>query len=162
MRTRTGETWLALFGTLAHPIAADQSPVEWNAHLEPVRPRAGVRARIVVRAVIRPGWHIYPIAYAGPGTPTKLELMAHPAIRQDGSIRQAEPSGANLTGRVSFIMPVKLSPRAQGDQKATVSVTFQACDATVCLRPQTVQVVVTCQVSPPPAADLRSRKNRQL
>ncbi|MHC4909787.1 MAG: protein-disulfide reductase DsbD domain-containing protein [Planctomycetota bacterium] len=113
-----------------------------------VVPTGRGRAELVVKAQIHPGWHIY--ASVPPGQPyinTTFDVVLPAGVTFDGAwVKPAtarsftSPLLATYTGKVVFRRPLKLSPATNG--AATVGVRYQACDARLCLPPQSVKLEV--------------------
>ncbi len=132
----------------------------WTAHLIPADARAGEGAQIVVSARIDPDWHIYSLTPVKDGpVPTSITLAkegarltaAGKAVQPPG--KKVKDPGFNIVveeyeNEAAFGLPVTVSPKAVGEQKATVEVKYQACSGSVCMPPVTTNVPVTFNVSP--------------
>ncbi len=155
--------WAALFAVVLSVSAqAQQKKVAWTARLEPATVRAGEHAQVVLTGTMQPGWHVYALAWPDATVvPTSVELAAGKGLAPDGAPVQPEPGLAPdpgssgkvrvFEGAVALGLPVKVAAKGSGEQKASVSVRYQACDAKMCLMPETVEVPVTYTVEAGPA-----------
>lgn len=156
--------WVALVGMLlAFPALVQaqlEDPVKWTARLEPADTRAGEGAQIVLTAKIGSNWHLYSLKTYKTDIapqPTTITLEPGTALTPGGKPVQPKPienldPNFNLqveyyAGAVAFGLPVKVSPKATGAQKATVRVRYMVCNDTSCLPPKTVSVPVTFTVA---------------
>jgi len=149
--TKSAISCACLVAAFAPACFADPLPVKWSAILTPGDIRAGEGGQIVVKANIDPGWHIYSLnqAKAGP-KPTTIELTDGSALQPAGDPVQPEVkpvhdaiAGADVEEfekSVSFGLGVVINEGVKGPQKATISVTYQACNNATCLLPKTVSV----------------------
>jgi thiol:disulfide interchange protein DsbD len=153
---------LCLASFIAPSCFADADPVRWSAALSPPGIRAGEGGQIIVKAVIEPGWHIYSLNQAKGGPkPTTIELSDGSALQAAGDPVQPEVKtvhdaavGADVEEfekSVSFGLGAVISDGAKGPQKASLKVTYQACNKTACLLPKTVSVPLefTPEAGPP-------------
>ncbi len=139
-------------------VASAQNPVKWSAAFEPSSIRAGQGGRIVLSAKIESPWYIYaPSTPPGGPNPTKIEILPNSSLVMAGKIAQPvaiehfdegfQMNTETFKQSVSFGVPVRVKPGAK-QIKATVSVRFQACNARLCLPPQTVEVPLLAKVEP--------------
>jgi len=136
---------------------------QWTAQLVPADARAGEGAQVVLTATIDPDWHIYslkelkdgPVATSitlAKGTTTLLP--GGKAVQPPGRKEKDPGFGIEVEEyekQAAFALPVTLTPKASGPQKATVEVRFQACSGSTCVPPVTSQVPVAFKVAPGPA-----------
>ncbi len=147
--------WFALFA-IGYGIGQSEV-VQWTAKLEPNDARVGEAARILVEARIKDGWHIYDLKQAGGLIPTSFE------IPEDAFLQEAEPIQPNPKKKfdellkletsifekgVVFAIPVNVSGLTPGAHKLTVTVNWQACDASGCLPPQKTKVPLEVNIAP--------------
>ena len=123
--------------------------VRARAFLKSDKLPAGRRTEVAVVLDIQPGWHINsnpaPTKYAVPTTVTvttargtlvgAFEFPTLPPAAPGGPRRPVK----ELSGRVVLRAPVRVPVEAAGgDETLTVTVKYQACNATSCLRPKTL------------------------
>lgn len=107
---------------------------------------AADKAEIVIRFTIRPGFHIYAASGdAGAYTLTKVDFAFPQGIRPkgalvcpEGKVYEADPKVRIYEGMVEFRQPLTV----EKEGKVTCTVTYQACDATICLPPVTENLEV--------------------
>lgn len=144
----------------AGPAAASPAnPVAWSARVDPVDARAGEAARVLVRAIIDPGWHIYSLTQKEGGPQkTTLALKAKDVLSAAGKPAQPVPIKENdasfgmtvetFRGTVDFALPVKLAPAAKpGPHRAIIAVGYMVCNARNCLPPKTFDMPVLFRVA---------------
>lgn len=126
--------------------------------------RGGEVGFIEVKAEMEGNWHIYAINDVLPGpVPTKI-FMNGAFIEQQGLIDEPDPivkydegfqqETAYHEKQISFIVPFRIKENVSaGTYQATVDVTYQACNASLCYPPKTVQKQVEVEVIPGPARE---------
>ena len=131
---------------------------KWSARLEPADARTGEGARIVVSAVIAPGWHLYSTTQpAGGSQRTQIALLPNASLQARGKVAQPPfTSKSNpvfkitdqlYTGAVSFGVPVVLGS-ARGIGRGVVQVRFQLCSDRLCSPLKTVRVPFSWTLRP--------------
>lgn len=153
----------ALLAVLSPLTVHAQAPkAEWTARLAPAQVRAGEHAQVVVTGVMKPGWHIYALPWPGSTVvPTTIELTPGKGLVAEGEPTQPPPAlapdpGAKgkvriFDGAVAFGLPVRVDAGQPGQRMGSVRVRFQACDAHVCLLPETVEATFPYTVAVGPA-----------
>lgn len=139
--------------------AAAQDPVKWTGTPPAATVRSGTTVSVAVMATIAPGWHIYSLTQ-GPGGPVQMRiaLPKEQPFSLNGVIGAPVPTiefdqnfGITVElyrGESKFSIPVRIAPDAQsGSRTARIAVSFQACNATTCLPPQTIEVPITINIS---------------
>lgn len=142
-------------GFLAPEAAAFDAPrpeapkVRARAFLKTDKLPAGGRSAVAVVLDIQPGWHVNsnpaPTKYAVPTTVTvttsrgtQIGEFTFPTLPPETPGGPRRPV-KELKGRVVLRAPIRVPVGAAGgDERLTVSVKYQACDATRCLRPKTL------------------------
>ena len=125
-----------------------QNPISWSAKLDPATVKQGAKAKLVVTAVLDPGWHLYSLNQALPPRAAKLSLEEGGEFLPDGAVKAPAAKKAfdqnfqieteTYEGTVTFSIPIKAKPDAVvGATKAVAKVFFQVCNDTTCLRPTT-------------------------
>jgi DsbC/DsbD-like thiol-disulfide interchange protein len=170
MKTNRLESVLAVIAimTLATAVApaggwldqgpAQKPPVSWSASSAVVRGAAGATLRVEVSARIGEGWHLYSLTQTPPPDPTVIELAEGQAFLLDGTIEAPAPEtgfdaaqGADTeyyTDEVTFRIPVTAKPgTAPGDYKVRVTARWQACNGSLCLRPQVATLDLPIQIT---------------
>jgi thiol:disulfide interchange protein DsbD len=109
-------------------------------------------------ATIDDGWHLYSTTQP-PGGPVPTRIaVASPGFLLDGTVQFPKPSvhpdpnfGINVEtyeSTVTFTVPVRVDRAAPpGADTVVVTARYQACNATLCLPPQTAKVPVVLQVA---------------
>lgn len=137
--------------------AAEAQKVNFTAQVGPADARAGEGAQVVLKATIPAGFHMYSLTQ-NPGGGVALSLkLAGATISQSGkpvgsAFKKVPEPVLSVTleeyeGTATFVIPVAIKAGATGEQKATVTVKYQICDANKCLPPATVDVPVTFKVA---------------
>ncbi len=94
---------------------------------------------LTVEATIADGWHIYPLLEAGLNTPTKITFEPIGLEAVDPAFQFAREPGhkKELSGTFSWTRQYKVA-KVSESYSGSGSIRFQACDATMCLPPQTL------------------------
>ncbi|MBX7123786.1 MAG: protein-disulfide reductase DsbD N-terminal domain-containing protein [Opitutaceae bacterium] len=120
--------------------------------MNPVSVAAGVvdmrdgRKELVVKLRIHPGYHIYShVDAADPFIPTKLNLKLPSGYQTVGTLntppfRPYNESGTTglYTGEITFAQEISGS----GQGEATINLSYQCCDASICFPPADQELVV--------------------
>jgi thiol:disulfide interchange protein DsbD len=125
--------------------------------------RPGAVAIVTLWADVQPEWHLYALTQPK-GGPIPLEIKAakgQPFEVLRGKITAPAPKSAAdenfqletryYDTRTTFTVPVTVaSSAADGPQMLSLEVRYQACSATICLRPitQTLQIPLTVAAKP--------------
>jgi len=132
-------------------------PVKWSASFDPADTRAGEVGMVVLKAEIQDGWHIYSLKDVAEATPTSFTLPAgilekagdpqsdKPIVKYDNNFMA---NTAIHEGTAMFRVPVRIKAGTAGAQAAKVSVTYQGCDKSRCLRPETEELPLSLTVAP--------------
>ena len=144
------------------PVPAATSgadPVAWKISAKPLTAAPGAAMSVTLDAVIAPGWHIYAIDQRGGGpTPLTIQLPDGQPFRLARAVAFSKPEvkfdpgfGLDVSlhqDRAQFAVPVDVIPAAKtGRQTLTVEARYQACNANICLPPQTDQVRIVVTVA---------------
>lgn len=132
-------------------------PITWSAPAGAARGAAGGTMTVEVSAKIDEGWHLYSLTQPAPPDPTVIALAPAQAFTLSGAIEAPMPEkgfdeaqGAETeyyTEAVTFRLPLQVEKAAKpGAQKLTVTAKWQACNGSLCLRPQTTTIEVPVQV----------------
>jgi DsbC/DsbD-like thiol-disulfide interchange protein len=133
-------------------------PVTWTGAVAPARVAAGGAVSVQLTATIDEGWHLYSTTQPPGGpVPTKIAVVS-PQFVLDGSLAFPRPTvhpdpnfGINVETyekAVTFTVPVRVDKAAPvGADTVVVSARYQACNATLCLPPQTAKVAVALNVT---------------
>ena len=145
--------WLLAVGL----IVASLKPVTWTAVVAPGRVKAGGIVSVRLTAAIDEGWHLYSTTQP-PGGPVPTRIgVASPGFALEGSVAFPKPTVhpdpnfqinvETYESAVTFTLPVRVDHAAPvGSDTVLVSARYQACNATLCLPPQTAKVPVVLQV----------------
>ncbi len=126
--------------------APGQKVVSFQAHLDPVNTREGENLRLVVKARIKPGWHIYSVIPQGEDAPppTKIDYRILP-FEFDGPLYETKPvkrfdSAIGLTlayheQQAVFYQNFWVPDVDLGPWDLEIIIVYQACDARICLPP---------------------------
>ena len=144
------------------PLAAQgqKLPITWSVSPTPVAAAAGDIVRVEVSAQIEDGWHLYSLTQPGPPDPTVISVPAGQPFTLDGTIEAPMPEKGYDEAQaaeteyykesVSFLVPLRSAKTAKaGDHKVKVTARWQACNGSLCLRPQTTTVEVPIQIQQP-------------
>ena len=143
-------------------ITSAQRPtdiVRWSASVPSKPVAAGGTAKIELTAKIEDGWKLYALVQpkGGPvaleialdkGTPFRLVQKqitgTLPKVMKDDTFNV---DTQYYEHEAAFTVPVTVPKTAAGKQQVPIDVTFQACGATICLRPFTQRINVDISVS---------------
>ncbi len=142
-------------------LGADQAqkpPVSWSASSTVVHGAAGATLRVEVSAAIGEGWHLYSLTQTPPPDPTVIGVPDGQPFSLDGSVEAPTPQtgfdaaqGADTeyyTDEVTFRIPIKAKPgTAPGDYKVRATSRWQACNGSLCLRPQVATMDLPVQIA---------------
>jgi DsbC/DsbD-like thiol-disulfide interchange protein len=131
-------------------------PVIWTASAARARVAAGGTVSVQVTATIDTGWHLYSTTQP-PGGPVPTRITVVPPFTV-GTMAFPKPTvrpdpnfGINVETyehAVTFTLPVQVAPgTAAGVDTMTVKARYQACNATLCLPPQTATLTVPVTVA---------------
>jgi len=137
---------------------AQKLPVSWSASSSVVRGGAGATVRVEISARIEEGWQLYSLTQAPPPDPTAIGLPEGQPFTLDGPVEAPAPEtgfdaaqGADTeyyTDAVTFRIPVTAKPgTAPGDYKVRVTARWQACNGSLCLRPQIATLDLPVQIT---------------
>lgn len=148
--------------TTSAPAATAQEsdvPVAWKATPAAASLRAGGTLRVTLSAAIGQGWHIYAMTQ-GPGGPTPLSIdvpkgqpftlagriqAPAPDVKFDQNFRF---DVAQHEGTARFVLPIAVAASAAaGKISLSVEARYQACNASICLPPETVTVKVPVTIA---------------
>ena len=138
--------------------AQDQKlPITWSAPSAAVRGTAGEGMQIDVSARIADGWHLYSLTQPPPPDPTVIAVAEGQPFALSGAIEAPVPEKAfdaavgvdteYYTESVTFTLPLMVAKTTQpGGYKVSVTAKWQACNGSLCLRPQTSTIEVPVQI----------------
>jgi thiol:disulfide interchange protein DsbD len=135
------------------------TPIRWAAEQPSEGVKAGQRIHVQVSAVIDEGWHLYALdAVEGGPIPTRITAGPVPAFAlQEKDIIRSEPKRAHdpnfgietayYEESTTFGLPIAVSrDLAAGERELEITARFQACNESICLRPQAATLKVTLTV----------------
>lgn len=135
----------------------DANPVLVDLRVTPAAARPGATITIGVGLDMAQGWHSY--AAVEPGSPysatsVELQLPDGAVALGEWDLPSSEPSEEDsmttvYTGRLVFVRRVRLSANATGDVEIGVRVALQACNASMCLPPDTIEAAAVVKIEPP-------------
>ena len=128
-------------------------PITWSAPSAAVRGTAGETLAVEVSARIDEGWHLYSLTQPSPPDPTVISVAAGQPFALGGAIESPLPEKAFdaavgvdtefYTESVAVKLPLAVEKTAKpGDYKVIVTAKWQACNGSLCLRPQTTTIEV--------------------
>jgi hypothetical protein len=139
------------------PSESASSIVVWSLMVAPQNVSAGGAAVVELRASIAAGWSIHPLGAAhGPSLPTKLELTLPVGVEATADWDSPPASapidrpdaGSVYEGDVTFRRELKIADDAAANTaEIRCTVEFQACDATLCRRPEQRTLVTKLRVT---------------
>ena len=132
----------------APAATSSAAPVTWKLSAAPVAAAPGATLPVALTATIAPGWRIYAMQQSGTGpVPLEIRLGAGP-FRLARAVTFSAPEvkfdlnfGADVSlhqERAEFVLPVTVAAGTKaGRPSIIVEARYQACNATICLPPQT-------------------------
>jgi DsbC/DsbD-like thiol-disulfide interchange protein len=136
------------------------TPIRWSAQPPAVSVKAGARVTVEIVAVIDEGWHLYALdPVEGGPIPTRITAGPAPAFTlQDKDIDKPEPKRAHdpnfgietayYEETATFGLPVAVAANVPaGEREAEITARFQACNDSICLRPQVSSMKIKLKVS---------------
>lgn len=144
----------------------DDSKLALKARFEPASAPAGGSATLVVEVTVADGWHVYGANETQFGEPIALQLTEPGKLRAAGAA--VVPAGdvhvdAGMTmhwlaGKFALRQRVTIPPSVPpGEQEVGATVSWTACDDSVCMPPQsqrvTAKLTVTAAAAAPPAPE---------
>jgi DsbC/DsbD-like thiol-disulfide interchange protein len=133
-------------------------PVTWAGVVSPARVAPGGAVSVRLTATIDDGWHLYSTTQPPGGpVPTRIAVVS-PKFLLDGAVQFPKPTVhpdpnfqinvETYESAVTFTIPVRVDRAVPvGTDTVVVSARYQACNATLCLPPQTATVPVVLQVA---------------
>jgi len=138
---------------------ATRGPVRWKASAPPATVARGATITVTLSAIIAPGWHVYATTQREGGpVPLAIGLGEGQGFRLAGPIRSPAPESkfdpnfgidvALHVDRADFAVPIAVAGTARlGRQTLVLDARYQACNASICLPPQSDRIEVTITVS---------------
>jgi thiol:disulfide interchange protein DsbD len=148
--------WLltAVLALAAVSTLAQDAPVAWSlasaAIQKPLTP--GVKFSVKLTAKIDPGWHLYALRQMPDGPePTRIVVPARQPFALAGAVEGPPPltkfdpnfevDTAFHEKSAAFTLPISVAANAPvGRHRLAVEVTYQACNAELCLPPNTAKI----------------------
>jgi len=135
------------------------TPIRWAAQQPSEGVKAGQSVHVQVTAVIDDGWHLYALdPVEGGPIPTRITAGPAPTFAlQEKDIVRSEPKRAHdpnfgietayYEETTTFGLPITVSKDlAAGERELEITARFQACNDTICLRPQAATMKVKLTV----------------
>ena len=151
---------MAAIALLAHDSASAQQklPITWSVTSANSSVAAGSSVRVEVTARIDEGWHLYSLTQQPPPDPTRILVPEGQPFSLGGKIEAPTPeSGFDkaqdaeteyYTESVTFKVPLAVvRSTAPGKHVAHIKATWQACNGSLCIRPQVASLDVPIQVN---------------
>jgi DsbC/DsbD-like thiol-disulfide interchange protein len=156
--SKLGVSLPILMRELAKQGVGSQGPVRWRASA-PAGVTRGGRFSVTLSVAIEDGWHIYAITQrAGGPTPLGIALSSGQPFSVAGAIRG--PAGvvrfdagfgmdvAEHEGTADFALPIVVAAdAATGPQTVGIAARFQACNASICLPPETAALKIAVTIA---------------
>lgn len=131
----------------------------WSAKLDRADVRAGEFARVVISAKLKEGWHTYSIVPVPEGPfPTTIQSPIGDGIESAGKIEEQAPKVeldpnfekkvGLFSGSAEFYAPIKIKAGKTGDQKLSIRLKFEVCDAQNCIPPAPIELPVSFAIQP--------------
>ena len=149
---------LAVLMFLTPSVQRPTDIVRWSGVAPTKAVAAGGTAKIELTARIEEGWKLYALSQPK-GGPVPLEIVLEkstpfallqkqitgplPKIQKDDNFNLETQYYEH---EAAFTVPISLPKSVKGRQQVQLNVTFQACGATICLRPFTQRVNVDINV----------------
>lgn len=160
--TRTILSGVLAAATLVGAAGAQApTPIRWSAAEDKITAKPGGTATVRIAAQIDEGWHLYALEpiEGGPIPTTLAAAPTPPFTLLEKEIDKPEPKRAQdpnfgietayYEDSASFGLPIAVSKDAPaGERVVEVTARFQACNDTICLRPQVATMRVTVKLDP--------------
>jgi DsbC/DsbD-like thiol-disulfide interchange protein len=142
----------------AQPKEIESSDQTLAAQLlvRPSRSAPGAKATLVVLVKLHRGWHIAPFAVpSGPTKPTQLSLKLPKGIQAIGDWKAPEPTtlydgtgpSSAYVGDLKFSHELAIdSNLSTGPVEISCSLNYQACNESMCLRPNELSLGTTLEI----------------
>ncbi|MCX6538888.1 MAG: protein-disulfide reductase DsbD family protein [Acidobacteria bacterium] len=142
-----------------HSVSAQQKlPITWSVTSANTPVAAGSIVRVEVTARIDDGWHLYSLTQQPPPDPTRITVPEGQPFTLGGKIEAPAPETGfdkaqdadteYYTESVAFKVPLAVARTiAPGKYVARIRATWQACNGSLCIRPQVASLEVPVQVS---------------
>src|SRR5579862_2284920 len=151
---------LILILACATGFAGAAGEATWSAHLDRPDVRSGEVARIVVVEELKIGWHTYSIVPGADGPfPTTIKPPKADGVETAGPMEEKAPKVefdknfsrqvGSFEGEAEFYVPIRVT--TAGPHKVAIDLTYQVCDAHVCLPPNPITVSAEFTVGSGPA-----------
>jgi thiol:disulfide interchange protein DsbD len=133
-------------------------PIAWSVTTTNATVAAGSAVKVEISARIDEGWHLYSLTQQTPPDPTRIIVPEGQPFTLKGAVEAPAPEtgfdkaqGAETeyyTDSVGFKVPLA-TPKATAPGKyvARIRTTWQACNGSLCIRPQIVNLDVPIQVT---------------
>jgi thiol:disulfide interchange protein DsbD len=151
---------MASIAVMGQPsVSAQQKlPITWSVTSTNASAAAGSSVRVEITARIDDGWHLYSLTQQAPPDPTRITVPDGQPFALGGKIEAPAPeSGFDkaqdaeteyYTESVGFKVPLTVArTTAPGKYVAHIKATWQACNGSLCIRPQVSPLDVPIQVS---------------
>ncbi len=143
---------------MAALAGAQETYVRWKVTLDPPDARAGESARVLMTAEILEGWHIYGLRKVEGPIQSTFKLEPGSVLESLGEAIAPAPISKfdeNFGVQVElfekqpvFALPVKLTSPAAGQQRAAVTIGWQACTEGTCDLPKSETFEFDFEVAP--------------
>jgi thiol:disulfide interchange protein DsbD len=150
---------MAAFAMAQPCVSAQQKlPITWSVTSAKTSVAAGSSVRVEITARIDDGWHLYSLTQQPPPDPTRITVPEGQPFSLGGKIEAPAPETGfdkaqdadteYYTESVAFKVPLTVVPTtAPGKYVARIRATWQACNGSLCIRPQVAALDVPIQVS---------------
>jgi DsbC/DsbD-like thiol-disulfide interchange protein len=151
--------FVAAIVLMSHASGAAQQklPITWTVASASTSVAAGSSVRVEVTARIDDGWHLYSLTQQAPPDPTRITVPEGQPFTLGGKVEAPAPeSGFDkaqdaeteyYTETVAFSVPLAVArATAAGRYNARIRATWQACNGSLCIRPQVAALEVPIQV----------------
>lgn len=148
-----------LGGTAELPATSEESPIVWNASLDPTRVTPGQTVIVSVHCGIHPDWHIYSMTGpTGVGRPTKIELKLPELLKP--SSEWLTPESETVMGfngpeshyaeDCKFMIELLVDENASPQQiTLNCEIHYQACKDVSCLPPDSQTLELSFEILDP-------------
>jgi DsbC/DsbD-like thiol-disulfide interchange protein len=151
---------MVVIASMGQPSALAQAklPIAWTVTSTNTSVAAGASVRVEITARIDDGWHLYSLTQQAPPDPTRITVPEGQPFKLGGKVDAPVPETGfdkaqdaeteYYTDSVAFKVPLAVvRTTAPGKYVAHIKATWQACNGSLCIRPQIaaldVPVVVT-------------------
>jgi DsbC/DsbD-like thiol-disulfide interchange protein len=139
-------------------LAQAKLPIIWTVTSSNATAAAGGSLHVEITAKIDDGWHLYSLTQQAPPDPTRITVPEGQPFKLAGKVEAPAPETdfdkaqdaetEHYIETVAFKVPLSVArTAAPGKHVAHIKATWQACNGSLCIRPQIAALDVPVQVT---------------